>query len=430
MENWLRTFRLAAAFAALFAAATVRSQPTTGSPSSDPVIVSFGALKSHNTKELKSQLAAGLSPSQRDASGHSLLGIAAQDGDLDAVKLLLAAGARIDDTDHFGPPVWYATTFNQLDTVEFLLKHGANVEGRNIGDQTSLIWAVRAHRTEMVELLLAHGADVNAVDRTKVGLLTVASLANDLDIVRLLEKAGARYASAQDEMMAAAAFGDAVHIRELIAAGTPVDFAGSSYASPVEGETPLMAAAERGQTVAVRTLLAAGAGVNSTDREQRTALFYAMKSGHRSTVDALLAAGAEPTTTQDGGLTTLMELATYMDDPDLARKFIAAGVDAKAGTGNGVASTALMQAATMNHAQVLKVVLDAGVDVNARSGQEGETALIQAARAGAGECVELLLRAGADPTVRDQRKGSGKTAREWALQFHHPDVAGMLQTGP
>jgi ankyrin repeat protein len=420
MISCKRTFRMAIVCALLVAPGLCAQ------PDQDPAAALFAALKDHDTRTLKSLLAKGVSPSLRDATGHAALGIAAQNGDLDAVRILLTAGADINDADHFGPPIWYAVTFNQLGTVEFLLAHGANVDTRNSMDQTSLIWAVRSHRPEMVELLLKSGADVNAVDRTKVGLLTVASLANDQDIVRALEKAGARYSSAEDEMMAAASFGDAAHIRELLAAGTPVDFAGSSYASPAAGETPLMAASEKGQTVAVRTLLAAHAEVNAVDREHRTALFYAIESAHRSTVDALLAAGADPKAKMGGGSTTLMQLANHMDDPDLARQLIAAGVDPNATTDNSSVFTALNQAATMNHPQVLKVLLEAGADVNFRTTLEGETALIDAARSGASECVQILLLAGADPTIRDHRPNSGKTARDWAVQFHHPDIADML----
>jgi ankyrin repeat protein len=80
----------------------------------------------------------------------------------------------------------------------------------------------------------------------------------------------------------------------------------------------------------------------------------------------------------------------------------------------------------MDHSQVLKVLLNAGADVNFRTTLEGETALIDAARSGATECVRILLGAGADPSIRDHRPNSGKTAREWAIQFHHPDIVAML----
>ena len=41
------------------------------------------------------------------------------------IKLLLAAGAGINDADHFGPPIWLRGHFNQFDAVKFLLAHGA-----------------------------------------------------------------------------------------------------------------------------------------------------------------------------------------------------------------------------------------------------------------------------------------------------------------
>jgi ankyrin repeat protein len=222
-------------------------------------------------------------------------------------------------------------------------------------------------------------------------------------------------------MMAAASNGDATRLRELVAAGAPVDFDGG------RGETPLMAAADKGQTVAVRALLAAGASVSALDTGHRTALFYALKSNHRSTVDQLLAAGSDPTIRDGGGGTALMQLAAFMDAPDLVGKFIAAGVDVNATTANGSVYTALMRAASSGHVQVLKALLDAGADVNVRTVLEGETALIDAARSGQTESVAILLRAGADPTVRDHRPNSGKNALDWANEFHHPEIVAMLQ---
>jgi uncharacterized protein len=395
-------------------------------PGSDSLPALFAALRNHDTKALKSLLANGASPNLRDPNGNGALNLAAQNGDVEAIQLLLSAGADINAVDHFGPPLDTAVGFGQSAAASCLLDHGASVDVRNTMDQTPLIHAVRDHHTDLTAILIHAGADVNAVDRTTVPLLTVASLANDREIVALLQKAGARYASPEDEMMAAATYGDAAHIRELIAAGTPVDFAGSNYANPAARETPLMAAAEKGQTLAVRTLIAAGASVTAVDSGHRTALFYAIQSAHRSTIDALLDAGSDPKARMGGGSTTLMQLAAYMDDPDLARKFIAAGVDPNATTDNGSVYTALLRAAGGGHPAVLKVLIAAGADVNFRTTLEGDTALMQAAISGQTECVRILLRAGADPTLRDHRPASGKTAREWAIQFHHSDIAALL----
>jgi ankyrin repeat protein len=394
----------------------------------------FAALAKRDTPTLKSLLAAGADPNSRDQQGHGILHLAAEKGNLEALALLVDAHADVNATDHFETPLFYAVNTNQIAVASFLLAHGANVDGRDRTDRTPLIEAVQNDRVDMVRILLNAGADVNALDRTKISILMKASLANTQDVIPLLKKAGARYASPQEEMMAAASYGDAPRIRELLAAGTPADFDGG------DGETPLMAAADKGQTVAVRALLAAGASVTAIDRAHRTALFYALKSNHRSTVDQLLAAGSDPKVRMGGGSTTLIQLATHMDDPDLARKFLAAGVDPNATTDNGSIYTALHEAATMGHLAVLNVLLAAGANPNAQTVLEGDSPLIDAARSGHADCVIALLKAGADPSFRDHRDPRtgnpdksgkpGRTALDWAIAYNHPEIATLLQPKP
>ncbi|VTJ92030.1 Hypothetical predicted protein, partial [Marmota monax] len=45
--------------------------------------------------------------------------------------------------------------------VEELLKCGVNLEHRDMGGWTALMWACYKGRTEVVELLLSHGANPN-----------------------------------------------------------------------------------------------------------------------------------------------------------------------------------------------------------------------------------------------------------------------------
>jgi len=396
----------------------------------------FDALKAHDVGAMKRLLKNGASPESRDTDGHGILQIAAQNGDIDAMKVLLAAGADIDAPDrHQLPPLQYAVNFSKYDAAAFLLKQGANVDARDHLEQTALNHAVSNDNIAMVKLLLANGADVNSLDRTKVSMLMKASQHNFQDVIPLLIKAGARYGSAGQELLAAAAYGDAVRIRELTASGAPVDFPG------FQGETPLMGAALKGQTVAVRALLAAGANpLAVASGSQQTPLFCAIQSGHRSTIDTILAAGADPRTMRGmSKVTSLMQVANFDDDPELAQKFIDAGVDVNAITSDGSRFTALMEAASSGHVEVLKVLLRNGADVNIASVLEGDTALIDAARSGRTQVVELLLKAGADPAMVDHRTKNGrpdgepipgKTALDWAVQYDHPKIAALLQARP
>ena len=73
--------------------------------------------------------------------------------------------------------------------------------------------------------------------------------------------------------------------------------------------------------------------------------------------------------------------------------------------------TALIVAALFDRAEIVKLLCDAGADVNARN-EEGETALIWAAMGGKIEIVKILIDAGADVNAKDN---DGCTALWWAL---------------
>ncbi|MGI9549276.1 MAG: ankyrin repeat domain-containing protein, partial [Bdellovibrionales bacterium] len=61
----------------------------------------------------------------------------------------------------------------------------------------------------------------------------------------------------------------------------------------------------------------------------------------------------------------------------------------------------LMIAIEENRIDIVKVLIEFGVDVNARN-QEGQTALMYAIKASRSDLLELLLEQGADVKVRDE----------------------------
>jgi len=93
--------------------------------------------------------------------GETALMFAARAGDLDSVRLLVAAGARVNDADAWGVS---ATTlaahsgFGEL--VEFLLEKGSDPNAAPAGF-TALHEAIMRRDEKMVAALLAHGANPN-----------------------------------------------------------------------------------------------------------------------------------------------------------------------------------------------------------------------------------------------------------------------------
>jgi ankyrin repeat protein len=87
----------------------------------------------------------------------SLLALAVQSGNLQAVKWFLDHGAKIDGHDSRGMPLWFAAFHKNLMMVKLLLAHGA--KPKVIQGRVDMIEpAVRTGQIELTKLLLDNGA--------------------------------------------------------------------------------------------------------------------------------------------------------------------------------------------------------------------------------------------------------------------------------
>lgn len=119
-------------------------------------------------------VAGGVFPLVRDWRRENDINIglvdAAGRGDLPMVKSLLQRGADINAIDRirFGfTPLIYATFYNQFGVIPFLIESGADVNLPDRDGQTPLMWAVvhGDEALETVEYLIAHGARLDAKDK-------------------------------------------------------------------------------------------------------------------------------------------------------------------------------------------------------------------------------------------------------------------------
>ena len=91
---------------------------------------------------------------------------AARVGDLASAKLLVAAGANVNDADAWGVSATALAAHSGFgELVEFLLEKGADPNAAAAGF-TALHEAIMRRDEKMVSALLAHGADPNAPLRT------------------------------------------------------------------------------------------------------------------------------------------------------------------------------------------------------------------------------------------------------------------------
>jgi ankyrin repeat protein len=305
---------------------------------------------------------------EHDCPLHMEVYTAAQNGHVNVVDLLIAAGANVNATrpGDGATPLYIACGRGNVVMVERLIAAGADVNMARVDGFTPLHKAAQQGHTGVVSVLLeTPGVDLNAapVDGT-FALFTPLFLAahdNRLDVVKLLIAAGADVNKARaigwTPLHIAAQIGHAGVVSMLIE--TPgVD----PNAAPADGGdagiTPLFIAAQNNRLYVVALLIDAGADVNMAGvGDGCTPLHMAAHRGHAGVVDLLITAGANVHATRTDGCTPL-HMAAQNGHAGVVDLFIAAGANVHATTTDG--ATALSFALARGHAEVVQKLRAAG----------------------------------------------------------------------
>ena len=168
---------------------------------------------------------------------------------------------------------------------------------------------------------------------------------------------------------------------------------------PIEGRLVLVSAAKTDNVDFVRILLEAGADPNLWDTDRcKNALGIASRSGDLTTLKLLLAHGADPNLPPIPGTSPPLSYATHR--VLLVKELLAHGADPNLPSiseCNTLSATPLTTAASGGEIESVKLLLDAGADINFVS--IFGTALARAVENGEYEIIKLLLSRGADPTL-------------------------------
>lgn len=130
--------------------------------------------------------------SERTGPGETPLHYLAVENQVEAVKLLIAAGASVNTLNEcHSTPLCDAASLGYADMVDLLLDHGARLEVAGQGEP-ALHGAVRHGTLPVVQRLLAVGASPNDVDDMGQTAVHVAAEMDQCEaVLRLLLDAGA-----------------------------------------------------------------------------------------------------------------------------------------------------------------------------------------------------------------------------------------------
>jgi ankyrin repeat protein len=251
-------------------------------------------------------------------------------------------------------------------------------------------------------------------------------------------------ATPKSDVADAAMRGDQAAVRSLIQKKADVN------APQIDGTTALHWAVQADDPELVNLLIRNGAKVSIANIAGATPIQLAALNGSAVLLDRLIAAGADPNAPLTRSGDTALMIASRTGKVDAVRVLLDRGAEVNAQETWG-GTSALMWAVSEKHPDVAKLLLERGADVNARSyyvpsasgrGFEGTTPVAQkpgkefeefasgwltplmfAARENGLESARLLVKAGAD---LDAQSGDGKDALSLALFDGSYDVADFL----
>ena len=180
--------------------------------------------------------------------------------------------------------------------------------------------------------------------------------------------------------------------------------------------SPLLKAVEVGDLDKIKKLLAKGEDINARDKFGRPALHLALWKKHIDAARLLVNQGADVNAQEiskedlSAGTALHVLCRVAAPSPELASALVDNGADVNARDARGW--TPLMWAGANGRAEIVRLLLALGADVNVRDTykhNEGHTALMHTTNL---EVIRLLLEHGADPNIRNER---GLTAYETAL---------------
>jgi|GEM_PF-5258131 len=290
---------------------------------------------------------------------------AAEFGHYDVVKLLIEHGSPYDATNGEldSPPLYYSATKGYLKIAKLLLRYGADPEASNLGD-TAFAIAAGNNDIRMVKLFLRYGADPNMI--------------------------------------------------------------GINY------ETPIYDAARNGAIRTLKVLLEAGANVNWKNEREERPIFDAIYGGHAKAIEMLMEYGA-----------SLEKCNRRKSDPPLVRACYADNRESyhdnkwlddwDAGERGGLQppppeyyekreQERNNRKRGARFARTVQILLDHGFDPNVRDGDRN-TPLHGAATTGDANIAKLLIKAGAD---LDAIGSAGKSPLALAKELRNEAVVKVL----
>lgn len=263
----------------------------------------FTLLKKEKFKLLQGRIADSpeLLKLKEKRSGKTLLGLALESGNAEAIDLLLSNGA--DFSSETNGPNWVVTALSNLPMLETLLRYGADPNAADANKFFPIHYAVDSKNTDALELLLKAGADLGVRTPLYQTPLVLAILAGDIPMAETLIDVGADLN--QWDRRGDTVLHKAVQRKSI----ETVRFLLEKKANPklfnFNNMAPIHMAAFNGQNELVELFLEDPEQINLRNEDDRTPFDHALRGYQYDTVRLLIEQGAQIDRVMANGYTAL-----------------------------------------------------------------------------------------------------------------------------
>jgi ankyrin repeat protein len=364
-------------------------------------------------KSIRTLLNKGADIHARDKNGNTALAWAISKHDFaKTVKLLLQHEAKVDEKNNEGiTPLMWAAALGLNNSVKLLLEKQANPNLLDNKGKSAFTWAVQNGHLDTAHLLLDSGRGKRKKISFYVPGMFIFNLPEKfehsgikLDIEKPISEEG------ENPLMLAIRFNNLSLVKRLIEMGSNIN------ATDVEGLTPItLAALYESSSQIINLLVQAGANINNQSEEGKDfPLLFAAAYNNKELIEELLKNGANVHLKNIDGETPLFRASTLYFQINLIKDM----------EKDGLTPEPLPQDAAQKHAEIAKILIQHGANVN-ETNNENKTPLLWAVSLpGHAPIVKVLLDAGADIHHQNNK---GRDALAIAKDTNDPEILKLLQ---
>ena len=337
----------------------------------------------------------GLDVNCCDRDGFTAIIHAADEGNLNVLKLLHQSGANIHHVTNDGDNALMSAILGtgDYDTVRWLIEKGVDVNFCNKDGRTAVLYAAELGPLNVLKFLHRKGANIH-----QESIMSAIQGAGDYKTVTWLIKKGVDVNHCNEHNFTAVHFaaikGNLKVLKLLHKNGANIHQVSSDGSNAI-----LLASKETGECDTVRWLIEQGVDVNHCDDEGSSAVLWAANKGNLHLLKLLNMNGLDVQQVTSDGVNCIMAASIGTGDCETVRWLIEQGVDVNHCDDEHF--SAVLWAAQVGNLDVLKLLFTEGANIH-QVGGDGANSIISATQGtGDYDTVSWLIEQGVNVNYCD-----------------------------